>query len=255
MLRQRQRVCTGGSANAVHDLRVATRRLEEALRIMQPALPAQAVARLRRRARSIRRSLGPVRNADVLAACLQRLEKSMTGESLEAARGHRRRARAAARTLRGSSSGIAVRDIGGRVKAVLRGAEEGLEGTLRTHGSRMLADRQAEVQTAIRLARKGGAKPLHELRIALKQYRYTLELLDQAGSRPADHRLALARSLQQRLGELRDEEQALEWVRASEGKSVSAFARRLSRRIETARRRALAAVAGAARRIATSKAS
>jgi len=239
----------------VHDLRVATRRLEEALRLMHPSLPARAASRLSRRARSIRRALGPVRNADVLAACLQRMEKAVTGEGATAARGHRRRAQQAARALRRPSSSIAVRGIARHVEAVLRGAADGLEDTLRTHGRRILADRLAEVQRAIRRGGTEGSEALHELRIALKKYRYTLELLGEAGLIRAERRLALARSLQQILGELRDDEQALTWVRAAEGRSESAFARLLGRRTEMARRRALTAVANAVRRIAPLKGS
>jgi len=56
---------SGADADAVHDMRVASRRLREALRLLAPVYPDRAFRRWYRRVRSITRALGPVRDADV----------------------------------------------------------------------------------------------------------------------------------------------------------------------------------------------
>ncbi|MEW4530456.1 CHAD domain-containing protein [Maioricimonas sp. JC845] len=50
----------------VHQLRVATRRADAALRLYAPHLPKRAVRRMRKRLRAVRRAAGNVRNLDVL---------------------------------------------------------------------------------------------------------------------------------------------------------------------------------------------
>ncbi len=55
----------GADADAVHDMRVASRRLREVMRLLAPLYPARDFRRWYRRARSITRALGPVRDSDV----------------------------------------------------------------------------------------------------------------------------------------------------------------------------------------------
>lgn len=55
----------GADADAVHDMRVASRRLREAMRLLAPLYPDRAFRDSYRRVRSITRVLGPVRDADV----------------------------------------------------------------------------------------------------------------------------------------------------------------------------------------------
>jgi CHAD domain-containing protein len=60
------KVLRGDDADAIHDMRVATRRLQQLLDLMFPKPCPREVLRLRRRIRRIRRGLGDVRNCDVL---------------------------------------------------------------------------------------------------------------------------------------------------------------------------------------------
>ncbi|MDO8879449.1 MAG: CHAD domain-containing protein [Coriobacteriia bacterium] len=55
----------GADADAVHDMRVASRRLREVMRLLAPLYPSRDFRRWYRRARSITRALGPVRDSDV----------------------------------------------------------------------------------------------------------------------------------------------------------------------------------------------
>jgi CHAD domain-containing protein len=61
------------AGEAVHDARVATRRLRAALAVLAPVLPKQPGRRLNRAGRTIRRTLGPLRDADVMIGHLEEL--------------------------------------------------------------------------------------------------------------------------------------------------------------------------------------
>lgn len=55
----------GADADAVHDMRVASRRLREAMRLLAPLYPGGEFGRWYRRIRKVTRALGPVRDSDV----------------------------------------------------------------------------------------------------------------------------------------------------------------------------------------------
>lgn len=55
----------GADSDAVHDMRVASRRLREALRLLGPLYPTREIRARYREVRRITRALGPVRDADV----------------------------------------------------------------------------------------------------------------------------------------------------------------------------------------------
>jgi CHAD domain-containing protein len=56
---------SGADVDAVHDMRVASRRLREAMRMFAPLYPHQEFARWNARVKRVTRALGPVRDADV----------------------------------------------------------------------------------------------------------------------------------------------------------------------------------------------
>ena len=55
----------GADADAVHDMRVASRRLREVMRLLAPVYPGREFKRWYRLVRDVTRALGPVRDADV----------------------------------------------------------------------------------------------------------------------------------------------------------------------------------------------
>jgi len=63
----------GADADAVHDMRVASRRLREAMRLLAPLYPARDFSRWYRRIRKVTRALGPVRDSDVFIEEFSRL--------------------------------------------------------------------------------------------------------------------------------------------------------------------------------------
>ena len=78
------KVLKGDDADAIHDMRVATRRLQQVLDLLYPKPRPQEYRRLRRQIRRCRQVLGDVRNCDVLL--------EMVGRSLGRKRSARREA-------------------------------------------------------------------------------------------------------------------------------------------------------------------
>src|SRR6266545_895721 len=69
-LRENEAGVRAGDAEAVHDMRVATRRLRSTLRTFRPLLPAERTEPLRGELRWLGERLGAVRDGDVMAARL-----------------------------------------------------------------------------------------------------------------------------------------------------------------------------------------
>lgn len=67
--------CGGADMDAVHDMRVASRRLREAMRLLEPLYPPKAYRAWYRRIRRITRALGPVRDSDVFIDAFSNLGK------------------------------------------------------------------------------------------------------------------------------------------------------------------------------------
>ena len=232
---QWDRVRRKASANAVHDLRVALRRLEEVTRLFAPLLPDRAARRLRRRSRSIRWHLGPVRSADVVAELLAEVEQSSPRALKKSARRLRRSAQDRAQGLR-DGHGIALADLAQRIERVRKKIPHD-GAALRRCAARALAARLAETVKARRASARGAKHALHDLRIAARRLRYVLEAIAEMGCPGTHGPIVRARTLQTHLGRLRDEELLRAWVLKSGLPGVDpALRSRLRLRVEAARR-------------------
>jgi CHAD domain-containing protein len=205
----RESVLAGWQADAVHDLRVATRRLQEAVAFCGPWLDRRAAARLRRRARSIRRSLGDLRNADVLVELLSGTIRELPSGLRAPARelSKKIQARASAVRAAGKLGALRIPAIAARAEAL--GAAPLLSPTDQTAGrARQVLDRRARgVADAMPPALTGDPEALHSLRIAFKRWRYVLEILQAirvSCGFPVAPALKSARELQTSLGQLHD---------------------------------------------------
>src|SRR5215472_3835728 len=102
------KVLRGEDPEAIHDMRVASRRLQQFLDLIYPPPAARQVRRLRRRIQRCRRALGEVRNCDVLLQSV--------GKALASKRNSRREVWEAAREYllgrRSESFDKAVRKLG-----------------------------------------------------------------------------------------------------------------------------------------------
>jgi len=218
VIRERRRVRARGGSAAIHDLRVATRRLQEILRVCEPFLPTGPRRRLWRRARRIRNCLGAVRDADVLVMRIGALARHLPAGERRAARAIADRVRRAAREARSGTRG--TRSSGGfPVPGVRRRIEALLETTRRTAVPVAARGRQA-AEASLRVAallltgaRRGDPEDLHALRIRIKRYRYALEIVEESGHPEARPAIAEARRLQRCLGKVHDLDVLAELVR------------------------------------------
>jgi CHAD domain-containing protein len=225
-----------GSVTSVHQARVATRRLREALPL---AAPGSAGRKLQRRVRKLTRALGPVRELDVALemldefdrtgdvpragiACLrpvvagerQRLHREMVHAIERADLDKLSRKAVAVAQACDASTAPCRRDPRDRAAAGQRAAR---------HGARLRA--AIENAAGIYLPDR-----LHEVRIAVKKLRYTLEIADaydapgsRGGKPPATRaRAAALRTLKRAqvlLGRMHDREVLIARTRAVQGSS------------------------------------
>jgi CHAD domain-containing protein len=71
MMRHCDAALSGTDADAVHDMRVASRRLVATMEVFAPCYPQRKFDALRRQARQVTRALGSVRECDVLLEALE----------------------------------------------------------------------------------------------------------------------------------------------------------------------------------------
>jgi CHAD domain-containing protein len=210
-----------GDVHAIHQLRVASRRLRELLPVLQ--LDPDESRKLGRRLRRVTRELGPVRELDVLLGLVHEFGQAGSRRralELVAARVHAERSGAGAE-LRHELPIPDLERIARRLERATRALEKSER---RGNGER---DRAWRWAIDARLARRAGAladairaagavylpERLHTVRIALKKLRYAVELRDErAGGRRGAEQLPLRRT-QELLGRLHDLQVLLDRVR------------------------------------------
>ena len=194
-----------GDARAVHRARVATRRVREALAIVEAAGVRHAAARARRLARRLARALGPVREMDVALAELgivARAHRWPTDAEVALRRWLQDRRTERRRAMRRSLAGIGRRAVRARFASAAPDLDE-----------RALADaaRRQLLRRADRVRRHAAAcgtlyapDRLHALRIAVKKLRYAIEIATPLAGEAAVPALRALRAAQRRLGRLHD---------------------------------------------------
>lgn len=190
---------------AIHDMRVASRRLRMALQVYQPYYPGRPRKALRKQARRITVLLGKRRELDVMAAML-REHREETHGLWQRFMDH------AIALVDGRREGEveyclqAVALAGG--DAFRQTCSELLDGTDTAGGcSRKLARRElAEAFENARFSRRtwsktGDADDLHQVRIALKHLRYACEFHRDLYGEPMDDYITQVKAAQSLLGD------------------------------------------------------
>jgi CHAD domain-containing protein len=209
--RQERAVARAGAPDPIHDMRVATRRLRAALAVFRSVVVLPKAAR-RPRLRWLARQLGRVRDLDVRTALLAerylpavagqeaaRVDRLVAECSAERHRAHQRLrkglARPRYRKLRTALGGwvrhaaFADGEDTGAARFVAEAVDRAAQ---RVGGHEAMHDRHPT------------AAALHDLRIAVKRLRYTLDFHADACGLAFDAERAVARDLQDCLGEMRD---------------------------------------------------
>ena len=199
------------SEKAVHDLRVSTRRLIAILELAKAVSGDTEIPKLQRRFKKVLKRMGPLRDAQVLLVNLSRVQKSGLVNKFKKTLEQRERheidgIRDELKRLRKQKLSKAVEDV--RVEFCSVESELGDE---KIHRSvdRVLALRRNELLKAERRFHRSqpvSEDLLHEMRIALKKFRYVIEAAQPMLDDSAKQRAKEMHSFQQLIGESRDVE-------------------------------------------------
>jgi len=212
MRRQERTVAGSGAGDAVHDMRVATRRLRAALAVFRGVVVLPKAAH-RGRLRWLARRLGRVRDLDVRLALLEgQYLPQVAGEEAvrlaelvaELGEERRRSQRRLQRGLRRKRYRRLRTALAAWARRPVYADGAGDEGAARFLTA--AADRAAQRVSGHEAMRetRPSAEALHGLRIAVKWLRYTLDFHGETCGLAYDAERALARDLQDCLGEIRD---------------------------------------------------
>ena len=244
------KVLRGDDRDAIHDLRVASRRLQQILDLLYPKPRTQKIRKLRRTIRRARRSLSVVRNCDVL---LSHAERALSRKRL-ARRDvwtvfrdyliDRRDAsfRKAARklgTLNLSSCFLRIKsllDAIGPVPAVDEKLSDNASGapTLETRMIESLRKAWSSLHERLLESQKESSPALHPVRIAAKRLRYLIEAMVALRVPGSKRVVNYLRQIQQHLGDWHDLE-VLERVMLEMVADTKFLANRLPLAIEAER--------------------
>ena len=215
MIQQEAGSRTGADIESVHRMRVAIRRMRSLLKLIPDHYQARTARQLQSGLREIARTLGAVRDLDVLILDLERFAASLPAEErapiqaviqrLDQRRTKRRQrinalfdSKSYARSLRqlkrfAKSSGKGVRRIDRRAPRELRHVLPVL-----------LHQRLAIVRAYDTVMPAADIEDLHDLRVEFKQLRYALEFFQPILGASAAPYLRRVRAIQDLLGRIQD---------------------------------------------------
>jgi CHAD domain-containing protein len=218
-----------GDVTGVHQARVASRRLREAVPVVGALAGQRALRRAARRLRRLTQALGPVREMDVALGLLEHFSSARPtlGDAVAATRtlvdderGARRRVMLTAlRPAQTDAAIAAVRDVAASA------------GTDDVAWRAVLAARIARRSEVLRstVAEAGvmyGIEALHAVRIAAKKLRYALELAGASRVAGVARALGALRAAQDLLGELHDRHVLAQFAGDAAGQGPSGVAAR-----------------------------
>ncbi len=198
-----------GGPEALHDFRVAVRRLRSYLRAFREVLRPAVRDRDLRRLRRIARATNAARDVEVLAAWMKGAAAELDPEHRPAATWLRARLEERRRDDHGPEVAASVKELRRRLPRVDRRlsrleAERGAE-PYRDALARELHRAIAAVAVALRRAsRPPDASLAHEARVEAKRLRYLLETLRDVPGLEVEVALAGLKTMQDRLGLLHD---------------------------------------------------
>ena len=195
-----------GNVEALHDLRVASRRLRAALGVYGTAFAPKVARALLRSAKALTSALGPVRDLDVQLGALEKLGDALPTNQREGLqrviRRLKRQRLRERRLMRRHLRRWAGKQFQAQLKETL--AESLPSAPLSTFASVITTAWEQVAQYSAVVQDPGKVAELHEMRIFTKRLRYTLELF--APTLP-EEKAALLKplsELQESLGQIHD---------------------------------------------------
>jgi CHAD domain-containing protein len=232
------------SEKSIHNLRVSSRRLIATLELWRAVSRNADIAKLQKGFKKVLKRMGPLRDVQVQLKGLSRIPRS--GVILDFKRVLERRERRRIRRIRDELHDKDRRRFNDEMKSVrteIARLNEKLDDA-RMHRSldRILKLRQNDFSKTRRRFDPSNPESLHEMRIALKKLRYTVEAAQPVLGNSADEHAREMHALQQLLGESRDVEllrtELEKWV-SRKGKKIAAVPalERLGEERETLRKK------------------
>jgi CHAD domain-containing protein len=205
------KVISGENADAVHDLRVCTRRLQQLLSALVPDQTLHKARTIRRTLRDVRRALGPWRNCDVALQWVSRAERRAVNPNRrrgwalvrEFIAAERKRVINKARRRLLKSDGLSLHQ---RSQQLIALAQQRL-GSVNPDWAVRASIAEASTQWRNVLARAiedRSTENVHGFRIQLKRMRYRVELARDLGAADTKPLIGWFKSLQDRLGRWHD---------------------------------------------------
>jgi CHAD domain-containing protein len=197
-----------GNGTGVHQARVASRRLREAVPVLAASVKGTKKGNARRKIRRLTRALGKVRELDVTLAILDDMAQRETfpRAALEEVRGRVVSGREEGRVLMLKRlEKIKLEKLDRRLGLVARALDTERAEAWREVLARRLLKRSKLLAVAVDEAgHMYAAEPLHAVRIAVKKLRYAMELAAEGGLRDAARHLTALKRAQEVLGRLHD---------------------------------------------------
>jgi CHAD domain-containing protein len=215
-------VLSGNDPHDIHQARVATRRLRACLEATSPAFKAKPVTALRQQLRGLARALGEVRDRDVLAMRLRTDADRYPAEErtplldvvrqVDAERSVAHKA--LLRELSRKRTTRLLQQLNDFLLCPLEKVQSrsALPLLVRHYAGSAMLRRYEEVRHFEALIGNATSEQLHDLRIACKHLRYTLELFEPALPDAAQAVTKLVTDMQEHLGDLHDADVALVYL-------------------------------------------
>ncbi len=205
------KVISDEDADAVHDLRVCTRRLQQLLSALVPDKTLHKARTIRRTLRDVRRALGPWRNCDVAVQWVSRAERRAVNANRrrgwalvrEFIAAERKRVINKARRRLLKSDGLSLHQ---RTQQLIAFPPQRL-GSVNADGAvrASIADASTQWRNVLAHAMEDrSTENVHGFRIQLKRMRYRVELARDFGAPDSKRLIQWFKSLQDRLGRWHD---------------------------------------------------
>jgi CHAD domain-containing protein len=192
----------------VHQARVASRRLREAVPVLTTGLKARKADKANRKIRRLTRALGTVRELDVTLHLLDEMSRSkdVPRSAIEEVRAHVITKRDDRRgTVLRRLDRVNVEKLDRRLKAVASALQESTDERWRqVLGARLVKRARRLVGAMDDAGQIYSPEGLHEVRIAAKKLRYALEIAADSRVASASAHVQTIKRVQEMLGRLHD---------------------------------------------------